>query len=145
MWSMNPNLIWLIAGTVAALTIGTAIRLIALRSAPADLARNRIGSLKVWWVLTLLWSTAALLGQPGAAVLLAIASLIGLREYLRLIGTTASIGRMTIGGLLVCGVVHYALIIGGVVSLTIILFPISLLLMLGAVRSMGGRLWTISA
>ncbi len=74
MGSINLNLAWMIAGTFAALTVGTAIRLVALRNSAADVVKKRLGSLRVWWVLALLWSVAALLGLYGAAALLAIAS-----------------------------------------------------------------------
>ncbi len=102
MESVNINLLWMITGTFAALSVGTAIRLIALRNSASDVVKQRIGSLKVWWILALLWSVAALVGQIGAAILLAMASFFALREYLRLLGTPTEIGLGTLG-LFECG------------------------------------------
>lgn len=135
MGSINLNLAWMIAGTFAALTIGTAIRLVALRRSAADVASKRLGSLKVWWVLAMLWSIAALTGQIGAAALLAIASYLALREYLRLVGSTEQIGRGSIASLFVCGAVHYGLIVAGQGEIARWFLPITLLLIFGAIRS----------
>jgi len=135
MGPVNVNLAWMIAGTFAALTVGTAIRLAALRNSAADVVKKRIGSLKVWWVLALLWSTAALIGQIGAAVLLAIASFLALREYLRLVGTIEEIGRPAIVCLFVGGVVHYVLIMAGAIDVARWFLPISLLLVFAVIRS----------
>ena len=135
MGSININLAWMIVGTFAALTVGTAIRLVALRNAAADVAKKRLGSLRVWWVLAALWSVAALLGQIGAAVLLAIASFLALREYLRLVGTTEQIGRGAIVGLVAGGAIHYGLIVTGQLEAARWFLPITLLLLFGAIRS----------
>jgi phosphatidate cytidylyltransferase len=133
--SININLLWMIAGTLAALIVGTAIRLLALRNSAADVVNKRLGSLKVWWVLALLWSVAALIGLVGATALVAIASFLALREYLRLIGTSEQIGRAAIGCLIVGGIAHYLLIVGGSIEVAKWFLPISLLLLFGAIRA----------
>ncbi len=138
MESVNGNLLWMITGTFAALIIGTTIRLIALRNSATDVVRQRMASLKVWWVLALLWSVAAWVGQVGAAILLGIASLLAMREYLRLIDKTEKIGRGTLASLLVVGVVHYGLIAGNEVEIAKWFVPITLLLLLGIVRVVTG-------
>jgi len=134
MISVNPNLIWLIGGTFAALTVGTGVRLVTLRNSAAEVAKKRIGSLKVWWALALLWSAAAIFGQVGAAILFAVASLIGLREFLKLVGTREQIGGPVIGSLVALGLVHYLLIILGYSSIARVFLPISALLLFGAIR-----------
>lgn len=135
MGSINVNLMWMIVGTFAALAVGTAIRLVAIRNSVAEVARKRIDSLKVWWVLAMLWSVAALVGQAGAAVLLAVASFLALREYLRLLGTAQEIGWGAIASLTVGAAIHYILIVAGSVEIAKWFLPICLLLLLGAVRS----------
>jgi phosphatidate cytidylyltransferase len=135
MGSINVNLMWMIVGTFAALTVGTAIRLVAIRNSVAEVARKRIDSLKVWWVLAMLWSVAALVGQAGAAVLLAVASFLALREYLRLVGTAQEIGWGAIVCLTVGGAIHYILIVAGSVEIAKWFLPICLLLLFSAVRS----------
>ena len=133
---VNANMLWMIGGTFVALLIGTAIRLIALRNSAADIIKKRMGSLKVWWVLALLWSTAVLFEQIGAAVFLMIASLLALREYLRLIGSLQEIGYTAIACLVFCGIAHYGLILTGNSQITKWFFPISALILFGAARSM---------
>jgi phosphatidate cytidylyltransferase len=136
---VNTNLLWMIAGTLAALSIGTAIRLAALRHSTAEVVKQRLGSLKVWWILALLWSTAAMFGQIGAAVLLATASFLALREYLRLLGTKEQIGNAVIAGMLVCGVCHYALIVGGASEVAKWFLPIVALISFSAIRATLGN------
>jgi phosphatidate cytidylyltransferase len=132
---VNINLLWLIAGTFAALSIGTAIRLVAIRNSAAEVVQARIGSLKVWWVLAVLWSVAVLCGQMGTAVMLAIASFLALREYLPLVGTTAKIGRVAIASLLICSALHYALIVSGAGQAAKWYLPIVALLVLSSIRA----------
>jgi phosphatidate cytidylyltransferase len=132
---INTNLLWMIAGTFAALSLGTAVRLVALRDSAGDVVKQRIGSLKVWWILALLWSTAALFGQLGATVLLATASFTGLREYVRLIGTSKQIGQIAVACLVACGGIHYVLIASGASDTAKWFLPIAALLLLGAIRA----------
>ena len=136
MGPINANLLWMIAGTFGALSIGTVVRLIALRHSEAELVKKRIGSLKVWWILAVLWSAAAVLGQMGAAVLLVIASFLAMREYLRLVGTPAQIGYPVIICLAICGLVHYGLIVAGANQTAKWFLPLCGLISLGAVRSL---------
>lgn len=131
---INSNLLWLMGGTFAALAVGSGLRLVALRNSPADIVQQRLGSLKVWWLLALLWSVAVLAGNWGVAFLLAVASALGLREYMRFLGTTTQIGRPAIVGLFVLGSLHYGLIVGGASQLARPLFPIAALIILAAVR-----------
>ena len=135
MGAFNANLIWIISVTFAALSIGTTFRLIALRNSTSDVIKKRIGSLKVWWILALMWSAAVLFGQLGVAVLLAVAGFLGLREYLRLIGSTKDIGRITIICLFVCGTIHYGFILGGFSDVAKWFLPIALVLLMGSIRA----------
>jgi phosphatidate cytidylyltransferase len=131
---LNLYLIWMIVGTFVALLLGTGVRLYATRNSPPEVVQQRLGSLKVWWILATLWSAAALSGLAGAAILLGIASLLGMREFLRLLGPVEAIGRPVIFVLIVCGVGHYGLIVAGEQDFAFWLFPIVFLLSLGAVR-----------
>ena len=134
MTPINANLAWLLLGTFAALSVGTGVRLIELRNSAAEVAKKRMGSLKVWWVLALLWSAAAVFGLAGATILFAITSFIGLREYLKLIGTKEEIGGAAIGSLMALGTAHYALIGFGFFDLARVFLPIAALLLFGAIR-----------
>ena len=134
MISLNPGLTWLILGTFAALLIGTGVRLMALRKAASEIVAKRISSLKVWWLLALLWSTAAIFELIGATILFAVASAIGLREYLRFLGSSQKVGRIAITSLVVLGAVHYLLIAMGQFDLAKVFLPIAALLVFGAIR-----------
>ncbi len=139
MISVNINLLWIIATTLFALAVGTGMRMVAIRQAAPEIAAQRIASLKVWWLLALLWSGAAILGQWGVAILLVLASVLGMLEYLRLIGPPTQLGRLSIGCLLIVGAVHYALIMTGNGETARWSIPVALLLLLGAVRSVVGN------
>ena len=95
MMEINSHLLWLLIGTFTALCGGTAVRIVALRKADPELAKKRMGSLKVWWTLAILLALAAVFQRPGAAALLAVASFLGLREFLDLIGKQR-IGRIAV-------------------------------------------------
>lgn len=139
MASINTNLLWLIAGTFATLLAGTLIRLIAIRNSTADVIASRLGSLKVWWILATLWSLAVIVGQTGAAILLGLASFLGMKEFLRLIGTPPAMSRLTLAGLIFSGSVHYILIIVGQSKHTFAFFPMASLLLLGSLRLISGN------
>jgi phosphatidate cytidylyltransferase len=137
MLAINNQLLWMLIGTFAALSVGTVVRIVALRDAAADLVQKRMGSLKVWWTLALLMSLAVIFGVYGAALFLGVASWMGLTEFLRLVGMTR-IGRPTIIAAFASVPVQYGLLAGGFHSVAIILLPIGLLLLVCALRSLGG-------
>jgi phosphatidate cytidylyltransferase len=118
------------------LAVGSAIRLFALRESPADVVQQRLGSLKVWWLLAFLWSAALMVGVAGVALLLAAASFLGLREFLRLLGTNQYVGRPAIAGLIAMGIIHYGLIVAGAGHAARMLFPIVVLIGLATIRAL---------
>jgi phosphatidate cytidylyltransferase len=73
-----------LAGMVAALVIGTVVRLTLLKGKDAETKRKKIGSLIAWWILTLFFGAAALLGPSAGIVLIGIISGLGLREFLQI-------------------------------------------------------------
>jgi len=135
MGSLNVNLLGIIVGTFAALGIGTGVRLVALRNSTDGLKTKRLGSLKVWWVLAVLLSAAVLLGQFGATILFAVASLLAMREFLRLIGTREPIGTLAIGALVSLGFIHYMFIATGHSDAAKRFLPVVGIVLLGAVRA----------
>lgn len=86
----NTRLTWMILGMVAVMSVGTAVRLVALRGKEPELIRKRLGSLRTWWMIVSLLVLAAVLGKLGATLLLATASYLGVREYVRLIAPSAT-------------------------------------------------------
>jgi len=135
---INSNLFWLLIGTFTALCGGTAVRIVAIRNADPELSRKRIGSLKVWWTLAVLMALAAVFQRPGAAALLAVASFLGLREFLDLIGKQ----RIGKAGVIVAYLsipLQYLLIAMGLDNEAKFILPVGMLLLLSTVRLMGGE------
>jgi phosphatidate cytidylyltransferase len=137
---VNNHLVWLIIGTFAALSIGTTVRMLTLRTYPADVVQQRMSSLKIWWLLATLCLTAAVFGKIGATILFAVASGLALREYFRLVGAFHTIGRAAIACVVGCGIIHYGLIVasaklGESDDIAKWFLPITLLLLLSAIRA----------
>ncbi len=74
-----------LAGLLASLLLGTAIRGVGLRSAPADIAGKRLASLKTWWVIVILFCLSILAVPLGGVVFFLLVSLLSMREFLALI------------------------------------------------------------
>lgn len=136
---VNTKLLELIVGVFASLGIGTGIRLVAVRNCNESVAKQRMSSLKVWWVLSALLSLSALFGLLGATVLIAFASVLGLIEFLRLIGPVESIGKSAIAGLLICGTFQFGLILAGEQEMACWTFPVGSLVLFGAIRALAGN------
>lgn len=73
-----------LAGLLAALVVGTIVRLTLLRGADAETRRRMLGSLTAWWILTLIFGLTALLGPAAGIVAVGGVSLLGLREFLQI-------------------------------------------------------------
>lgn len=131
--NMNNNLQWMLAATFLALCTGTVVRMSALRNADPRLAKKRMSSLRVWWTLAAMMSVAVIFGRTGICVLLAVASVLGVREFLKLIGTRR-IGKV---GMLVAFAavpLQYGLIAHGDLELAKFVLPIGALLLLSTAR-----------
>ena len=81
---LQPNLLWAIGAMLGSLLLGSSLRVIWLTISPTEQNRDRLASLKTWWVLVLLFCGAVLLGRVAIAGLFALASWLGLREFRRL-------------------------------------------------------------
>ncbi len=138
MEKINTHLLWLLIGTFTALCGGTIVRIVALRKADPELAKKRMGSLKVWWTLAILLTLAAVFQRPGAAVLLAAASFLGVREFLKLIGKQ-HIGKAAVIVAFVSIPLQYALIVLGLESEAKFVLPVGMLMLLSTVRLLNGE------
>lgn len=105
---VQPNLLWAVCAMLGSLLVGSVLRAIWLTISPTDHKRDRFESMKTWWVLLLLFCGAVLLGRVAVAGLFAVASCLGLREFLRF---TNQPGQTSIAGhwMLGCGV--YAVVV----------------------------------
>lgn len=134
---INPILLRLLGGVFAALTAGSIVRLAALRGSDPNLRSQRLGSLRVWWTLAVLLSVAALFGRTGAAVILAVAGILGLREFLRLLGP-GRIGSLAMAVAFVCVPLQYGLIVGDQETAARTLLPVLALLGISTARLLRG-------
>jgi len=134
---INNNLLWLLVGTFAALCVGTLVRIVALRNADPELAKKRMGSLKVWWTLGVLMAMAVVFGKIGASILLAVASALGLREFLNLLGLR-QIGKGALAIAFASIAVQYSLIAAGRVAEATYVLPMGGLLLLSTARLLRG-------
>jgi len=70
--------------SAAAMLIGTVVRFVTLRRADPQQRRQRLDSLRTWWILTGLLLAAVWLGPTAIALFLAAASALALDEFLKL-------------------------------------------------------------
>lgn len=138
MFEVNSTLLWVIAAVFAALTAGTLVRIVALRGAKADLVASRLGSLRTWWILACLLSIAVVCGKPGVICLLAVAALLSLHEFVRLVGWENA-GRPTIIVVFAFIPVYYLLALVGQMSLLRQAAPVVFLVVLGGMRACLGK------
>lgn len=81
---LNPNVMWVVLATFAALAAGTVVRLAAVRRAAKDVAKSRLDSLRTWWIVAIVVVAGALLGRTATALVFAVVSLLSMREFARL-------------------------------------------------------------
>jgi len=133
----NALLLKFIAVIFLALAIGTVLRLVALRGVSTDTASARFSSLKSWWALAVLTSLAALMGKFGILLLLATAGLLGLREFLKLIGWKI-LGTTTVIVLFASVLIYYLLVWFGFGEVVRWTAPLVFLIAIASTRSFAG-------
>lgn len=82
----SSNVFAALGGVFVALLVGSAVRLWPSRARREPSSSEDRASLRTWWVLTVCLALAVLLGRVGVVLLIATASVLGLREYLKLTG-----------------------------------------------------------
>ncbi len=78
---ISSTVLWMIASTYLALAIGTLTRLVCLRGQSSKIARQRVYSLRSWWLVATLVCVASVGGASLAAALFAIVSMLAFREF----------------------------------------------------------------
>lgn len=131
---INPSLMWTIVGLFVALAVGTLVRMVAIRGAAPQSALSLQASLKTWWVLAILLTTAMILGETGILLLIASVGVLGLREFLGLIGWKV-VGRPTVYLLFALVPVFYMSIFLGYGEIVREAAPAVFLISLGAIRA----------
>lgn len=149
----EPALYWIILVLAASLTAGSIARYVALRNAEAGKRRQRLASLRTWWMLAILLSAAVLTGRIGICLLLGAASCFAWFEITRMIDPRPA-DRLAICGGYGLIVINYLLILLGSASIFFIFLPVGGLIALavlllirdepqGYIRSAGLLLWGI--
>lgn len=75
---------WTVLAVAVLLVAATVLRGIALCRRPDEAARERWRSTKTWWLLFVVLVVTLILGRPAVVVVMALVSLLALREGLRL-------------------------------------------------------------
>lgn len=149
----EPALYWTILVLIAGLASGSIIRFIALRNAEEGTRRQRLASLRSWWILAIFVAAALLVGRFGICLLLSAASCVAWFEVTRIFGARRE-DRLAIRAGYGLIVINYLLILLGLVSLFWIFLPVGALIVLavlllikdepqGYIRSAGALLWGI--
>jgi len=133
----NVHLLKFIAVIFSALALGTVLRLVALRGVSTNTANARFSSLKTWWGLAVLMSLAALLGKIGIILLLATAGVLGLREFLKLIGWQV-LGTPTVVASFASVPIYYIVVWFGFGDIVRWTAPIVFLIAIASLRSLFG-------
>ncbi len=148
-----PALYWSIFAIFASLVAGSIIRFIALRNAEEKKRRQRLASLRTWWMLATFVSAGLLAGRFGICLLLTAASCTAWFEFTRMLGARSQ-DRLAIRAGFGLIVINYLLILSGAISLFSVFLPVGSLIALavlllikdepqGYTRSAGGLLWGI--
>ena len=130
----SPPLLWTIACLFAVLTVGTIVRIAMLGGVVNSSAQSHRNSSKTWWALASSLAIASILGEAGVVVLLAIAGILSLREYLQLVGWK-TVGSPTAVIVFASVPIYYAIALYGDDQVLLSTAPLAFLLVLGALRA----------
>ena len=134
MFTADSSLLWIIAGVFAAICGGTLVRIVSLRGAAPDVVQSRFASLKTWWILACLLAAAVMCGEPGILVLLCVAAVLSLREFVSLVGRE-HVGMPTTFVVFMCALVYYLLLFMGHSERVHQAAPVVFVIVLGGMRA----------
>ena len=133
----SPPLLWTIVCLFAVLTVGTLVRIRVLGGVVNAGAQSHLNSLRTWWALAVSLAISTILGEAGIVVLLAIAGILSLREYLELVGWK-KVGSPTAVVVFASVPIYYTLALYGYNQGLLSTAPLAFLLVLGALRAWWG-------
>jgi phosphatidate cytidylyltransferase len=130
----SPRLLWLIACLFGMLAIGTLVRIAMLKGHSGERTDLHFKSLRSWWTLAILLSVALLFGHTGVLILLAVAGILSLREFMQILGWK-SVGSPTTCVVFVIVPIYYSLLACGYAEPVRSMAPVAIVILLGAVRA----------
>lgn len=136
--TIHPTLGWMLVALFGALAAGSLSRLVSLRGKPADLVRNRVGSLKTWWVIAPIFAIAIVLGQAAVSVVFVVIGCLALSEYARMVGSRTE-DRWLLRISLILVPLHYSVICLQWTLAAHLLLPIAGLILLSVSQTVAGR------
>lgn len=136
--TVHPMLYWMLTGVFGALIAGSLARLMSLRGKSPELVRNRVDSLKTWWVIAPIFTMAILLGQFAVAILFTVIAWLGLSEFARLVPYRTEHRTLHLIAMALVPA-HYVLICLGWSTATALFIPLGALLALSVSQTVAGR------
>lgn len=127
-------LLWTLACLFAVLTVGTLVRIAMLGGVVNSSVQSHLNSVRTWWALAVSLAIATILGEVGVVVLLALAGILSLREYLQLLGWK-TVGLPTAVVVFVSVPIYYTIALYGFDQGLLSTAPLAFLLVFGALRA----------
>ena len=134
----SPTLLWSLAALLTALLLGSIARFIGLRNAEPAKRKQRLASLRTWWILTLIVGCGLLAGRVGAVVLLLIAGLMAFREYTGVLGVRKTERQAVLAGGVVA-VISYLFILFDQAAAFVVFLPLAGIGVISLVQLLQGR------
>jgi phosphatidate cytidylyltransferase len=130
----SSHLLWLFACLFGVLAVGTLVRIAMLKGHSDDRADLKLKSVRSWWILAILLSVASLSGHIGILILLAVAGILSLKEFIQIIGWK-SVGSPTVFLVFAIVPMYYSLLACGYEEQLRSIAPVAMVILLGAVRA----------
>jgi phosphatidate cytidylyltransferase len=130
----SPHLLWLIAFLFGLLAIGTLVRIAMLKGHSGERTNLHYKSVRSWWALAILLSVTLLFGHLGVLFLLGLAGILSLKEFIQILGWK-SVGGPTMCVVFAIVPIYYSLLACGYTEQVRSMAPLSILILLGAVRA----------
>lgn len=130
-WTDLPRgAVLVLVAIVAALVVGTIVRLTHLHRLPRDTARSLALRLRTWWIIALVTGLAVVLGRPATVALLCVVSMLALVEYLALVPQRAGLRRVEWWWVHGAAVLQYVWVYTARFDLFLIFVPVVVFLLL---------------
>lgn len=135
--SINPNIMWALAGVVGLLTLSTTIVYAIRKLRPAGDYTTLTQRIRSWWVMLVIFALAIVVHRKVSLAFFAVVSFLALKEYLSLIPTRRVDRRVLLWAYLAIPVQYFWIGIGWY-GMFIIFIPVYMFLFLPARMLLSG-------